>query len=460
MTTSRLIPPVVLALGLLQPANALAQALPTAPAAATQSAPAALTAQAMINSPGSSNGLAQADVLYRKAVRNLVDRARFDPQSSETTSATQHQMTVVADRNDIVGRARFYFKNTERTNWIATFTAPLSGSNATFATQNGLGRNSTANIGLKINAWSRVTTPQSTGAAPAAMQAGNYRTALNSVLPEPLTVPASLELLRRAALARRESGVRSSDAAQGMLPGAGLAPASAALAAILESDALIRSPERFFAAVVQDPTVVKATWSAVVTPGFEWSRSAGDYLNTDSNALDSFDENLGAVSFSAGLSRVAVMKTDDGKELNAPRFFAGLTLRGGRSVKVPDARNVCLPATAGILECSDLPVGTITTSGFNALTVEIRYWEIDNGLGINPKYTTTFQKVTPSDDSGVRVHIFEVPVYLMRKVSDIAVPDVTYGADLVGGINFGYRSGGAQPGAFVSLFLTKAFGLP
>jgi hypothetical protein len=48
----------------------------------------------------------------------------------------------------------------------------------------------------------------------------------------------------------------------------------------------------------------------------------------------------------------------------------------------------------------------------------------------------------------------------MRLVKDIDNRDFEFGADLVGGVNVGFRTGGQRDGAFITLFFTKAFGLP
>ena len=102
------------------------------------------------------------DAALAKAVRRvLVERTVTDPLSVTTGQAgAQHQVTMVAEHGEVSGRARFYVPMNDKSDWIVTFTAPLTGKNATFATETGLGNNASANVGMKLTFWSFVDKPQ------------------------------------------------------------------------------------------------------------------------------------------------------------------------------------------------------------------------------------------------------------------------------------------------------------
>ena len=423
--------------------------------------PARPTAQALVAAePGGLPPIENADATYSRALRQLQDRPLVDPLSGDTTTAAQHQISVVADKGEVNGRARFYLPIGENADWILTFAAPLTGSNATFINEAGLGKNATANMGFKIRPWSKVTTP--TKSADSTDQTiGNYRARLNEVLAHPVSVPAALEILRRAALDRNQSGapISGSTLARGLTTKT-QADISRTLAAALDTPTLVASPERFFAAAVRDAEVVRPTWSTFITPGFEYARSAGEYLTSDTHERKEFDEQVGFFTASGGLSYVGTVTKPDGKEMNVPRFFLGSSFRGGKAVNVTDPEEFCLPATGGALNCVELPEGQPSRTNFNSFTFELRYWEIDKSLGVNPRYTRTSQEDDVAGATTRITHTFEIPIYFMRSVTDIGNRDFEFGADLVGGVNVGYRSGGQRNGAFVTLFFTKAFGLP
>ncbi len=421
-------------------------------------APARPTAQAIVTAePGGIQQFENAGTTYSRALRQLQERPLVEPLSGDTASAAQHQISVVADKGEVNGRARFYVPIGEKVDWLLTFAAPLTGSNATFINEAGLGKNATANMSFKIRPWSKVSTP--TGAV-AGQPLGNYRAALSNELQQSVSVPATLEMLRRAALARNRAALP--------LTGAELARSltgsdtgiSRTLAAALDTPTLVASPDRFFAAAVRDAEVVRPTWSAFITPGFEYARSAGEFLTSDTHERKEFDEQVGLFTASGGLSYVGLVTKPDGKEMNVPRFFVGASFRGGKAVNVADPENFCLPATGGALECVELPEGQPGRSDFASFTFELRYWEIDKSLGLNPRYTRTSQTPDAEGATTRLTHTFEIPIYFMRLVKDIDNRDFEFGADLVGGVNVGFRTGGQRDGAFITLFFTKAFGLP
>ena len=231
------------------------------------------------------------------------------------------------------------------------------------------------------------------------------------------------------------------------------------LARTTSSTSIVNDPDRFWAAVAQDPTIVSTRWSAAITPSFESNRSAGNYL-TDKYEEKKYDEDTEVFTLAGGVSLVTEVKqTAASKEtVSAPRFFFGGSFRAGNSISVPDKQNVCLTVAEGTSRCVESPVGTIAKADFVSATLELRYWELKRSFGINPRYT--FSKQTPDGAESVKVHTVEMPIYLMHKVSDITNPDFDFGSDLVGGVNIGWRDSGPNKGAFVTVFMSKAFGLP
>jgi hypothetical protein len=142
-------------------------------------------------------------------------------------------------------------------------------------------------------------------------------------------------------------------------------------------------------------------------------------------------------------------------------FFVGGSIRGGNAVTIPDEQNICLPVDGGGSRCQDLPVGAIAKADFFSALFEFRFWQLDRSFGINPRYTYTKQTPTvPEGAASARVHTIEVPIYLMHKVADVNSREFDFGTDLVGGVNVGWRSSGKNKGPFVTVFLSKAFGLP
>jgi hypothetical protein len=277
-----------------------------------------------------------------------------------------------------------------------------------------------------------------------------------SALPSDRQTLAGLEGLRRAAA----------------LQGPSLAVARVAqaetyrprLASILASPSLVATPERFYAAVVQAlPELVETRWAAYVTPGFESTHTAVDYLDKDTGETKPFEDTTQLFTFSGGVSHLAEWrkgKGDASEAIITPLMYAGISFRSGDSVRVPDEGHVCRPLAAGseALECLDGPVGSPTSSNFTSFTAELRYWAYDQSLGLNPKYTYSRQK--PDGGAEKIVKTFEVPIYFMHQVKDINVRDVTFGADLAGGVNVGWRDDGTRSGPFLSVFFTKIFGMP
>jgi hypothetical protein len=207
---------------------------------------------------------------------------------------------------------------------------------------------------------------------------------------------------------------------------------------------------------------VTTRWSGTITPSFEANRSAGNYL-TETYEEKKYDEDTQVFGVTGGVSLVSVVKPKKTTEetVTTPRFFAGASFRGGKAIAIPDSQNVCLDVAEKASRCVESPVGTIGKADFTSVTVEFRYWELNRSFGINPRYT--FSKKTPEAPEGaasVKVHTFEVPIYLMHKVSDVNNRDFDFGSDLVGGVNVGWRDAGPNKGAFVSVFMSKAFGLP
>jgi hypothetical protein len=414
--------------------------------------------------------LSGAPAALRQAVkRMLVNRAVVDPQSTTAEAAPQHQLTVVAEKGEVNGRARFYIPVNDHSDWIVTLTGPLSAGNATFANETGLGRNVSVNAAFKISLWSYTDSPDH--GQTVSNQAGRaYLRGLNTGLSlNPAAVAEGLEALRR--LAAATGGLRvvppdsiESGTGQAQLA-TGLAQANQArLLRILSSPSIVNSPDRFWAAIAQDPTIVKTTWSGYLTPGYESSRTSGQYLTANTFEEQDFDRRTSLFTLSGGVSRIATVKTPGGtadETTNTPLFFAGMSFRAGSGLTVPDSRNICVSRTAGATECLDLPVGVPTKSTFRSLTVEYRHWELNRSLGVNPRYTYTRQQ--PDDVANPTpsvTHTFEVPLYFMHKVDDVNNRSFDFGSDLIGGVNLGWRKTSASEGPFVTLFLTKAFGLP
>ena len=399
------------------------------------------------------------DAALAKAVRRvLVERTVTDPLSVTTGQAgAQHQVTMVAEHGEVSGRARFYVPMNDKSDWIVTFTAPLTGKNATFATETGLGNNASANVGMKLTFWSFVDKPQAAAQSSTQAQMNVLRQVGTALGTDSTSV--TLELLRRAAIAA--GGFTPAVQTMAAPLASPVTTGSPRLARILATPTLVNSPDRFWAAVAQDPTIIETTWSASFTPSIEFNRSTGDYL-TDAFEEKTYDIDTQIITLAAGVSRVATVQKPGSttETINTPRFYFGGVIRGGESISVPDEQNVCLPAAGDATVCVDRPVGAVTTADFLSATVELRYWEIGRSFGLNPRYIYARNKANVDGAAEKVTHTIEVPIYLLHKVSDITNRDFEFGSDLIGGVNVGYRKSGDRKGLFVAVFLSKAFGLP
>jgi hypothetical protein len=400
---------------------------------------------------GASDLVSVANDLFRSGVRRaLIERAVVDPSTGLGQGATQHQLTVVAEKGEASARARFYLPLAPDKDFIVTLTAPISGGQTAFATDKGLGQNVTIDVSLKLNLWSKTVrvgaVDQRTVTALAdATQSGGALGASDRFLTD-------LELLRRAAATRAAGPAVVQAVAQ--------APK---VARLLSSPTLVASPERFYAAVAQQlPELVKARWAAFLTPGFESVRNSVDYFTTATTEPKSFEDTTQLFTFSGGVSLTHKWTPKSGAEILTPLLFAGLSARAGNAARIPDKHNVCFPLAepASALECLEAPIGEPTTSRFTSVTLEYRQWAYDQSIGFNPKFTYSTQRPDGSEGKSLAVKTFEVPIYFIHQVKDLSVSDLSFGPDLAGGINIGWRDEGERSGPFFTLFLTKAFGLP
>lgn len=413
-----------------------------------------------------------AVALFNRAVKRTVfEASTIEPLGESTQPSAQHQLTVVADKGDINGRARFY-QPIGSTDLIVTFTGPLSGGNATLATAHGLGKQVTVNGGIKLTtAFGAKPTGANQVSAVNALIEHSATTSTKSCPSDDPSHPEAdarriasalckFELLRQIAAdptqpARTAAAIESTQAARIAAASehnqeAKDAPQLRVLSRMLLSQRLAASPERTYAAVAQlNPELVKK-WTATFTPGFEVQHQSVGYLVNPSLDSATFDRTTRMVTLSAGVSHL------DGNA--KPLYYAGMSFKGGTAIDVGDSRNICraLSGTAGT-ECLDAPLGAPTSASQESLTVEWRQWLHRQALGLNPRYS--YVRTKPDEAAAGAVHTVDIPIYFMRQVTDIDTPDVALGADLIGGVNVGWRSG-PQKGAFLSLFISKAFGLP
>jgi hypothetical protein len=418
----------------------------------------AAVAVAASTGPGSEQSASVAAAALQQAVRRvLIEAAVADPTTSSNQGASQHQLTVVADKGDVSGRARFYLPIGPNADGQITLTTPLSSGKGTFATLNGIGKNVSVSASLKFSVWSK--TLLSTTNEAAAQVASLARTVAGG--PTPLSPTrqflADLENIRRAAAIAGEN--RTIAAAATVSSGAA---GDQRLARLVAAPSITSTPERFYAAVVQQlPELVSTRWAAYLTPGLETTRHSVDYLETETAASNTFEKAASVVTFAGGVSRMAEWrKSGEGDKLLTPLFYAGISFRGGNSVSVPDEKNICRPfGSSGASECLDSPVGMPSQSNIKSITVEYRHWAYDQSLGLNPRFTYSVEESEPAATRKT-LKSFEVPIYFMHQVKDINVRDITFGADLTGGVSIGWRDDGSKSGAFATIFLTKVFGLP
>jgi len=428
--------------------------------------PAAVAAQATqtlttaVQSPAAGEWTRFAkDQLRTAAKRTLVEAAVLDPMTTSGQSAAQHQVTVVAEKGDVVGKARFYLPLNENADLQLTFAAPLSSGAASFATADGLSPGASVAGAVKIVLWQKVhDIPAPQAVTTFGSFIGAVATARGSTTD---STHAAIEYLRQVAAATPPSAPAGVAAVVAAATPVVVRPE---LRRLLMSQTLVQSPERFYAALAQTaPALTSTNWTGYFTPGFESNHYSIDYLQASTFESATFDETKNVFTFAGGVSKVATWRTEgDGTEQKAPVFYAGVSTRLGHSASASDARHICRgEGTAGLSECFDLPVGTPAESTLKTITAELRQWSRSQTLGVNPRFT--YSDVTVADKRTVS-KTFEVPFYFMRKVKDITVPDVDFGADLIGGVSVGWRSvkkpDGTKEGAFVSVFLSKAFGLP
>jgi hypothetical protein len=230
------------------------------------------------------------------------------------------------------------------------------------------------------------------------------------------------------------------------------------LADILSSTRIVSSPRMFWMAVAQDPHLVCVHLATQVSAGFESNHYSIAYLNDDV-AKKTFDDTSGAFTAAFGVSRSRewTIADDEGKKkkLITPSFYTGFSIRRGDKLDAPDGGSFCVPLGTGALECFEGPRGApVIGDQITTLVAEARIWTGSQTAGFNPRYTWA---QTPDGHSDT----FEVPIFLMRQEKDINAPEFKFGADLIGGVSPGWRRGAASSnGWFVSVFLTKAFGLP
>lgn len=449
---------------------------PATPLAPAEAAAAVARAEMLSTAQQTLNGLysglsqtARAEVVtntrrvLNEAVRRmLVERAVVEPLTTSTQAANQHQITVVADKGEVNGRARFYVPFGPGVDGQLTLTSPLTGGQTTFATADGLGANASINGSIKWTVWTKEVK-----LAAAAFQQ------LNSILTGTSMAQAvtdgeeglvALELLRRAAATSGSPGVFAT---------AATATGNPEVGRLLASPSLVATPERFYAAVVQEvPALTSTTWAGYVTVGGDANRHSVEYLSEDSFETKAFDRTTGMFTLSGGVSRMgtftktAAVSTDEAADTyKKPLFYAGGSFRGGNSVKVGDPQKICRPIGSGSAsECVEAPVGIPSPASSVSWVGEIRLWSWGamQSIGFNPRFTYT--RLSPDTGDRRTVRTIEAPIYFMHQVDDVNVPDVSFGADLVGGVSVGWRQSrtGAKTteGAFVTLFLTKVFGIP
>ena len=394
-----------------------------------------------------------ARVALRRAVKKVfVEGAVQDPLSSSTgQGAASRQVTIVADKGEVNARGRFSWPVNDTTDLQITTTAPLSSGKATFIDATGLTGNASLNASVKIVFFTMKTQ------ASASNMMRNF-SSLQGGSTEGSRL-GSLEALRRNAASSGQLQIHARALSD---------TGSPRLASILASPSLVASSSRFWESIVKDPELLSTTWVGYVTPGYEASRSSIDYLTADTYKKDTFRKTASAFTVSGGVSRIANWQkpgtTGPDDRYRTPLFYAGAAFRGGDSVKPGDPRNICTPTatTTGVTECFNLPVGVPATATSTSFTIELRQWARDQSIGVNPKITwssTPATDTTPERDS----RVIEVPIYLMHLVKDVTNPNFTFGADLTGGVNIGYRSSKSNPstnGPFVTVFFTKVFDTP
>ena len=402
--------------------------------------------------------------VQRAAKRMLVERAALDPTTGATTGGAQQQLTVVAEKGDVNGRARFSVPFGPNVDGQMTFTAPLTSGAATFATVDGLSANSSVNGSLKWTIWSRRVSVNQGSAADTAIAplAAVTRTAETGNPTE--RALASLEIARRVAAAGGSAS---------RLPAAVAARNGTEFSRTAVSPGLAASPARYYAAVVQGlPDLTAVDWAGYITGGAESNRVSVDYLTEDTFETKPFEKTTGLFALSGGISKMGTFQKPadervdpaDLEPIKRPLFFVGFAFKAGDSVTVSTAQHICRPLTGGAAECLDAPVGRPTTASTVFWIGELRFWSWGSlqSVGFNPRVTRVRQR-PDSGDTRITTTV-EAPIYFMHQVKDVNAPGLTFGSDLIGGVSAGWRhtklGATTREGMFVTLFLTKAFGLP
>lgn len=460
---SRWVRLLVAVVALLTPCVAGAQALTMRPAQVTQDynvnqARSELTALFGTLTPDLQAELATvARAAIDKAIRQvLVERAVVEPLTSGTLSASQQQVTVVADVGEVNGRALFSIPLGPSVDGQFTLTAPLSSGNATFANTGGLTPNASINGSLKWTIWTR-TQPVKASAVADLIQTLN----LITVGAESQTSGSQTDQLLADLEMARRAGIRAPTIARSV-SGAGYPR----LARIVGSASVIATPERFYSAIVQQvPQLTKTDWAGYMSAGADSNHHSVDYLTPDDFATKTYDKTVQMATISGGVSRMGEFDVPGQDPIKRPLFFAGASFKGGRTIDVADSQKICRPiGTGGAVECVEGPVGEPVAASGVSFTAEGRFWSWGTvqSIGFNPRYT--YSRTRPDSGDTKTVHTLEVPIYFMQQVKDVTNPDITFGANLIGGVSVGWRQTRTpvktQEGAFVMLFLTKAFGLP
>ena len=434
----------------------------------------ALALNQMIRSLGLQAATAEETdrAIARAARRTLANRAADDPDTSSTNQTSdQSQATFVVDeKGGVNARARISvpFQN-PMSHLQLTVTAPINQHNATFATRTGLGKNASFEAAFKHTFFHhdiKYPAGEGRGTALPQMSSTARETVRHSRLGElaatlyGLTdredvlraVPQTLATLRRFA------------------DTTGLGPLVATLVSadapeygrLLSSRSLVGSADRFWAAYVQMPRLLQMTWTAHVSAAYVNERTTLDYLTDNTYEKRSFDRTATGATAAAGVSRVGTWKYDktaedkeEPKPFTTPLFYAGVSYRNVGEVDVADPRNICTALTITATECFKLPVGEPVFDGSaQRVIAEVRIWAMNQSVGVHPSYTW----VTVNNRTD---EVAEMRFYFLHQVADIDSPDVKFGADLAGGVTFGVKRGVPDgKGRYITVFLTKKFGLP
>ena len=443
---------------LVLPATGLAQAPPQDPRTQALERLGALLAPSppaapQLPAPGSPAAPPSVQDNVSRMVKGLrrtqIESAVLDPLGVSTQNSLDPQVTITADKKDgVTGHARFGLAIGERWGASATFAAPLSSGGATFVDAAGL--KSTASIAAAITFLpQRVELP---------VRPDGCKAQLVTDLLAAQSVQSSSETDRRTAVAdaleRMRLQARAQDPSAPEVRSLVGQLGHSQLQAILSSPTIVATPERFWAAVNQEPTLVCVRFWTQLTAGFEANHHSIDYLAPDATRA-TFDDTSRAWTVAYGFSHSKEWHPEEGKNILTPVFYGGISLRNGDKISADDAKDFCVPLASGASECfNGPPSAPVIGDRRTTIVVEARVWNYRQTAGFNPKYTWA----QTADGHG---DTWEVPIYLMRQVTDVSQPDLKFGASLIGGVNPGWRQGASSGnGWFVTIFLTKPFGLP